>query len=282
MQIILLITAERRRTSKIYPQLSQTTSSHCRSLVLQPKIRPKPFSTQPDFEGLTNYECVNEINPLKSVHRPQISMNYYSLIPSPISSFLKRHLRRGPCTEAGRPRLSASPFDTTLFASLPSKKRKRRRPEHAIIYSTFLLPFHQFTQSISKCGVDEKSCSSIRSRHICYSAIQMGSLKHCPAHIWRSRVLLSLACSSPSMRTCHARRLQREEKWQTSPALIQMHKRIAMSTPTQPSPLHQPNHSELVLQPIQVPWPSISLSLSLSLSVVQVLPSCIREERGRT
>lgn len=191
-------------------------------------------------------------------------MNDYSLIPSPISSFLKRHLRRGPCTEAGRTRLSppciSLRHDPARITTV-QKKKTTTRPEHAIIYSTFFLPFHQFTQSISKCGVDEKSCSSIRSRHIYHSAVQVGSLKHCPAHIWRSRVLLSLACSSPSMRTRHARRLHREEKLQTSPALIQMHIRIAMSTPTQPSPLHQPNHSELVLQPIRVPWPSISLSL---------------------
>ena len=261
MQIIL-ITAERRRTSKIYPQPSQTTSSHCRSLALQPKIRPKPFSTQPDFEGLTNDECVNEINPLKSVHRPQISMNYYSLIPSPISSFLKRHLRRGPCTEAGRTRLSppciSLRHDPARITTVQKKKTTTPRPEHAIIYSTFLLPFHQFTQSISKCGVDEKSCSSIRSRHICYSAVQVGSLKHCPAHIWRSRVLLSLACSSPSMRTCHARRLQRGKIANITGINTDAYT-IAMSTPTYPSPLHQPNHSELVLQPFQVPGPSISL-----------------------
>ena len=55
------------------------------------------------------------------------------------------------------------------------------------------------------------------------------------AHIWRSRVLLSLACPSPSMRTCHARRLQREEKWQTSPALMQTHIPLRCQ--------HQPNQA---------------------------------------
>ena len=112
----------------------------------------------------------------------------------------------------------------------------------------------------------------------------MGSLKHCPAHVvhMASTVFDLVFCYLLPI-WCHARKLQREEKWQTSPALMQMHIPSRYQHESNQVLESVPEAGPIYISQITPNWYYSLKSLGLlTLSRARVLPSCIREERGRT